>query len=48
MNVMMLLSAFKRLLKLIFLGSEARGKYRPEQHYMRGPGPKFRERVGRR
>jgi hypothetical protein len=23
------------------------GRYRPEQHYMRGPGPKTREKIGR-
>jgi hypothetical protein len=30
-----------------FLGSSfdgPRGKYRPEDHYMRGPGPKWREK----
>jgi len=30
-----------------FLGSSwdgRRGKYRPEDHYMRGPGPKWREK----
>jgi len=28
------------LLETLFLGSEK--KYRPEDHYMRGPGPKWR------
>ena len=23
------------------------GQYRPERHYMRGPGPKWRERYGK-
>jgi hypothetical protein len=25
---------------------DASGRYRPERHYMRGPGPKWRERHG--
>ena len=32
---------------LTFLGPSwdgPRGKYRPEDHYMRGPGPKWREK----
>jgi hypothetical protein len=32
---------------LTFLGPSwdgPRGKYRPEEHYMRGPGPKWREK----
>ena len=38
-------SAFRAL--VTFLGPDWDGpvrKYRPEQHYMRGPGPKWREK----
>ena len=28
-----------------YLAGELTGAYRPEKHYMRGPGPKWRERV---
>lgn len=28
-----------------YLAAELRGSYRPEKHYMRGPGPKWREKA---
>jgi hypothetical protein len=28
-----------------YLAVELTGKYRPEKHYMRGPGPKWREKA---
>lgn len=44
MTKMTWLGAFKRLLIIIFVGPDARGAYRCEKHYMRGPGPKYKER----
>lgn len=29
-----------------WLRNRQQSKYRPERHYMRGPGPKSRERAG--
>jgi hypothetical protein len=29
-----------------YLADELTGSYRPEKHYMRGPGPKWREKAG--
>jgi hypothetical protein len=28
-----------------YLAHELTGSYRPEKHYMRGPGPKWREKA---
>jgi hypothetical protein len=28
-----------------YLAGELTGSYRPEKHYMRGPGPKWREKA---
>ncbi len=44
----MLVQMLKALLRKILLGPGAQDKYRPERHYMRGPGPKSkaRETVG--
>jgi hypothetical protein len=28
-----------------YLADELKGSYRPEKHYMRGPGPKWREKA---
>jgi hypothetical protein len=39
-GVVVILSAWRRLRTTIF------DPYRPELHYMRGPGPKWRERHG--
>ena len=39
-----MLTALRRMLETI-LQILARERYRPELHYMRGPGPKFRERA---
>jgi hypothetical protein len=44
---MMVLGVLKQWLLRIFPGL-GRERYRPELHYMRGPGPKFRERAGQR
>ena len=33
-------------LLLGFLGIRRANTYRPEKHYMRGPGPKCREKLG--
>jgi hypothetical protein len=30
-----------------YLADELTGSYRPEKHYMRGPGPKWREKAAR-
>jgi len=45
---MTILAAIQRFMGLLLLG-----RYRPELHYMRGPGPKWQERhadvhIGRR
>jgi hypothetical protein len=40
-----MLGSLRRLLETIFQ-ILARERYRPELHYMRGPGPKFRKRAG--
>jgi hypothetical protein len=40
-----MLTALRRMLETIFQNL-ARERYRPERHYVRGPGPKFRERTG--
>ena len=37
------LSALRRAAS--YLAAELRGTYRPEKHYMRGPGPKWREKA---
>jgi hypothetical protein len=38
------LAAASALAKLVRITIEGPGKYHPEQHYMRGPGPKWREK----
>lgn len=40
----MLVEMVKALLRKIFPGAGAQDKYRPERHYMRGPGPKSKAR----
>ena len=40
----MLIEMLKSLLQGIFGEFSARDRYRPERHYMRGPGPKSRAR----
>ena len=40
-----LLRAFRSLVSLFDLSGDRPGKrYHPEDHYMRGPGPKWREK----
>jgi hypothetical protein len=39
-----MLAAASVLAKLVRTTIEGPGKYHPEQHYMRGPGPKWREK----
>ena len=40
----MLVQMVKALLQKIVQGAGAKDKYRPERHYMRGPGPKSKAR----
>jgi hypothetical protein len=40
----MLIEMLRLLLRKVLPDLPARDKYRPERHYMRGPGPKSRER----
>jgi hypothetical protein len=42
--VSFLRSAVSALVTFLVSCLEPAGKYRPEQHYMRGPGPKWREK----
>jgi hypothetical protein len=37
-------AAARALAQLVRTVIEGPGKYHPEQHYMRGPGPKWREK----
>jgi hypothetical protein len=37
-------TAASALVKLVRTIIEGPGKYHPERHYMRGPGPKWREK----
>ena len=37
-------AAARALAQLVRTVIEGSGKYHPEQHYMRGPGPKWREK----
>ena len=39
--------AFARLLRRILSAPYLSSRYRPEQHYMRGPGPKSRAKAAR-
>jgi len=48
-NVSLLISRLRRVLGAVvaFLGPSwdgSAGRYHPEDHYMRGPGPKWREK----
>jgi len=40
----MLVEMVRALLRTIFQRAGAKDKYRPERHYMRGPGPKSKKR----
>jgi len=40
----MLIEMLKSLLQKVIQQFSARDRYRPERHYMRGPGPRSRER----
>lgn len=40
----MLVEMLRTLLRKILHNAHARDKYRPERHYMRGPGPKSKQR----
>ncbi len=40
----MLVEMLRTLLRKILQGANTRDKYRPERHYMRGPGPKSKAR----
>ena len=41
----MVIEMLRALIQKIFRSFGAAEKYRPERHYMRGPGPKSRERA---
>lgn len=41
----MVIEMLRALIQKILLSFGATDKYRPERHYMRGPGPKSRERA---
>ena len=40
----MLIQMLRSLLRRMIGDVSARNRYRPERHYMRGPGPKSRQR----
>ena len=40
----MLVEMLRRLLRKMLQSANARDTYRPERHYMRGPGPKSKAR----
>jgi hypothetical protein len=40
----MLVEMLRSLLRRVIQEFSARDRYRPERHYMRGPGPKSRQR----
>ena len=44
---MMMVEMLKALIRKITPTFDASDKYRPERHYMRGPGPKAKERSQR-
>ena len=44
---MMMVEMLKALIRKIARAFDTPDKYRPERHYMRGPGPKAKERSNR-